>query len=103
MRPGLRLNWDHVNRFERYVGIVRTNLEANTGGKFRRVTGYIVADKLEDDPVLMGKVTTLERDDMFAQDWSMLFANAVSQWSEFLAALADRDPEDERLQILQAQ
>ena len=103
MRPGLRLNWDHVNRFERYVRIVRTNLEANTGGNFRRVTGYIVADKLDDDSVLMGKVETLERDDMFAQDWSALFAKAVSQWSEFLAALAEQDPEDERLQILGTQ
>ncbi len=100
MRPGLGLNWDHVSRFERYVRIVRTKLQVNTGGSFNRVTGYIVADGLNRTPDLSDKIMTLERDDMFAQDWSVLFTNAVSQWREFLVTLSERDPQDERLRIL---
>ena len=100
MRPGLGLDWDHVSRFERYVRIVRTRLQANTGARFNRVTGYIVADSLSKSPDLADKIVTLELNDMFAQDWSMLFSNAVSQWREFLVTLSERDPEDERLRIL---
>ena len=97
MRPGLTLDWDHVNRFERYVRIVRTNQSANTGGKFRRATGYIVADKLQARADLADKILDLEATDMFALDWPTLFANAVAQWQEFLVILAGRDPQDDRL------
>lgn len=100
MRPGLRLNWDHLDRFERYVRIVRTNLEANTASKFNRVTGYIVADSLDSRSEFLGRIRALGREDMYAQDWSTLFSNAVSQWKEFLETLAARDPQDERLKAL---
>ena len=100
MRPGLRLDWDHANRFERYVRIVRTSLRQNTGGKFSRVTGYLVADKLGGRSGLLDKIESLAREDMFAQDWPTLFSNAVSQWREFLETLAARDTQDERLQVL---
>ena len=103
MRPGLTLDWDHINRFERYVLITRTNLIANTGGRFNRVTGYVVADKLQRRSELLNKIKTLEREDMFAQDWPTLFANAISQWQEFLEMLVARDPQDERLQVLIAE
>ncbi len=100
MRPGLRLDWDHVNRFERYVRIVGANVRANTGGRFKRATGYIVADKLHDRVELVDKIIALEDDDMFALDWPTLFTNAIAQWQEFLVILAGRDPHDERLQVL---
>lgn len=100
MRPGLRLDWDHVDRFERYVRIVKTSLKENTAGRFRRAAGYIVADKLHGRAGLSDKIEFLESQEMFAQDWAMLFSNAVSQWQEFLVTLAARDPQDERLQVL---
>ena len=90
MRPGLIVDWDHLNRFEQYVRIVRTNLRENTGGRFNRLTGYIVADKLHRRRGLPDKIETLARDEMFAQDWPTLFSNAVSQWQEFLETLAAR-------------
>ena len=100
MRPGLKLDWDHVNRFERYVRLVRSNLRSNTGSKLRRATGYIVADQLHSRPELADKIQALENDDMYALDWSTLFANAIAQWQDFLGILAGRDPQDERLQVL---
>ena len=103
MRPGLKLDWDHVNRFDRYVRLVRTNLRANTGGKFRRATGYIVADQLQSRADLMDRILAMENEDMFALDWPTLFSNAIAQWQDFLVILAGRDPQDERLQGLIAE
>ena len=100
MRPGLKLDWDHVDRFERYVRLVRSNVRSNTGGRFKRATGYIVADQLQSRAELEDKILALENEDMFALDWPTLFANAIAQWQDFLVILAGRDPHDERLQVL---
>ncbi len=100
MRPGLRLDWDHISRFERYIRSLRTAVRANTGGRFRVVTGYIVADKLGDDPDILGKIEDMAKEGMRALDWDTLLGTAVSAWKEFLGALANRAPRDERLAVL---
>ena len=100
MRPGLKLDWDHVNRFERYVTRLSGNIAANTGGPFNRVTGYIIADEIDEAEDLRRKIISLQREDMFAVDWNTLFSNAVAQWKEFLDILVDRAPDDPRLQAL---
>ena len=100
MRPGLSLDWDHVNRFERYVRTMSASIAANTGGQFNKVTGYIVADKLHISQGLTGRLQALARDDMFALDWPTLLAQAAAQWKDFLDILASRDPQDERLRTL---
>ena len=100
MQPGRTVDWDHINRFEQYVRIVRTRISANTGGPFRQVSGYIVADKLHGRPELADRIESLARDNMWAMDWPTLFANAIAQWQDLLTILAGRDPEDERLQVL---
>ena len=100
MRPGVNLDWEHLDRFERYVTIVRTNVEANTAGPFNLVTGYIVADGLEKNATNLRRIERIKADLMWALDWEMLFSQALSQWQEFLEILAGRSPEDERLQAL---
>lgn len=100
MRPGLSLDWDHINRFEQYVILVRESLQVNTASRFNRATGYIVADRLAGKAGLPNKIRSLARDDMFVQDWPTLFTNALAQWQEFLQTLAARDPQDQRLKVL---
>lgn len=100
MRPGLQVDWDHLNRFERYVRYMRSNVESNTGGRFKEVTGLIVADKLKDNPVIHDKIRSLALDRMVAQDWSSLLSDAEATWSDFLECLASREPKDERLRAL---
>lgn len=100
MRPGLRLDWDHIGRFERYVLILRKGVEANTGGPFQRVTGYIVADKLAQDPALIDKIVALGKGGMLAMDWQTLFDKAIATWREFLDILLSHAPDDERLKSL---
>lgn len=100
MRPGLTLDWDHVNRFRRYIRIVDENLRYNTAGRLNRVTGYIIADAITKGQGMPGEVESMRRDDMFALDWANLLSNAISQWIEFLEILAERNPDDERLKSL---
>jgi hypothetical protein len=100
MRPGLKLDWDHIQRFERYILLVKKALEANTGGRFHSVSGYLVADALESDPANLDKIGSLKSQGMFALDWQTLLSNALAAWQEFLEILATRAPEDERLRIL---
>ena len=102
MRPGLTLDWDHVDRFERYVRTMSESIAANTGGPFNRVTGYVVADKLHTRAGLSSKIIALAREDMFALDWPTLLEQAAAQWRDFLDILAGRDPQDERLRVLLA-
>ena len=100
MRPGLTINLDHINRFDDYVRIMRAGVASNTGGRFNRITGYLVADNLHRRANVLSRLESLSRDDMFALDWSTLFEEAKAQWQEFLDILAGRDPQDERLRVL---
>ena len=100
MRPGEKLNWDHINRFDQYVRIIRTTVEANTAGPFRRVTGYLVADGLIEDAGLQDRIKSMRKDEMFAMDWPTLFGGAVKTWREVLEILVARAPDDPRLKVL---
>jgi len=100
MRPGLKLDWDHLSRFERYVLAIRSRVQASTAGPVSRVTGYIVADDIVRDPTNVEKIRNMRNDDMLAMDWQELLRKALSAWEEFLDALVGRVPDDERLQAL---
>jgi hypothetical protein len=102
MRPDVTANFDHVSRFEAYVNALRVNVETNTGGPFKTVTGYLIADRLEDDAALAKKIVNLATDGMFAMDWVTLLEQASAHWREFFDALVDRAPEDPRIVELQA-
>jgi hypothetical protein len=100
MRPGLTVDYDHIERFEHYVRTIVTRVRAATASPFNRVTGCLVADKLHEDSTILSKLEAMRREEMYAQDWPMLFERAIAQWQDFLEALAARAPADERLQAL---
>jgi hypothetical protein len=102
MRPGLKVDWDHLSRFERYVVNLRTSITANSGGPFKSVIGYIVADDLAKSPDAIEKIQTLRNGGMFAQDWNMLLEGAKAEWRELMDLLVSRAPQDERLKSLTA-
>jgi hypothetical protein len=101
MRPGLSLNYDHLSRYERYINIVRTILESNSGQPLKTVTGYIVADNIEKQAEIVKKIESMRKDSMLALDWDTLLAQAKAQWKEFLNIVISRSPEDSRLQALE--
>ncbi len=100
MRPGIRLNFDHLGRFELYVRTIRVNLKANTGGRFQRATGYLVADGLDKDPVFLSKLESMVADTMYALDWHTLFGRAAASWQELFDIIVARAPDDDRLRSL---
>jgi hypothetical protein len=100
MRPGLKIDWDHLSRFEKYVLTLRTSVEANTAGRFKHVTGYIVADDLAKDPVTLKRIEGLSKDGMFALDWNTLLENSIVEWRELIDLLVSRAPQDDRMKSL---
>ena len=100
MRPGVKVDWDHLNRFEQYVTAMRVQLKANSGNQFQRVTGYLVADKLERSAMVLARIERLRQEEMFALDWETLLRQSAAKWKEFFEVLISRAPEDERLRAL---
>lgn len=100
MRPGNKLDGDHLSRFELYVNTIRANVEANTAGPHDQVTGYIVADKIEADAAVVKKVQDMATHGMFAMDWKTLLDKASHHWAEFFEAVIERSPDDPRVQSL---
>lgn len=100
MRPGLRVDRDHIDRFERYVDNARAKLGANTALPFRRVSGFLVADRLSDVAALQEKLRRLARAGMTAIEWKTLLDDARARWRDFLFVLQDRTGHDPRLEEL---
>lgn len=100
MRPGVTVDWDHVNRFERYVLDLTTRVEATMASKFIRVKGLLVADKVEKKATIQKKLAALREAGMDATDWDSLLAEAESQWRDYMYLVADRAPDDDRVERL---
>ncbi|MCI3342806.1 hypothetical protein MP978_07495 [Escherichia coli] len=101
MRPGLKIDKDHINRFEEYVNTFRVYLDSATGSPFKRVSGYLVADDfLKRNATLNMKLKTLREQEMYTLTWDDLLSDAKRQWREFLEHLSSRAPEDQRMKEL---
>jgi len=100
MRTGLKLDWDHLQRFRKYVRKIRTHVSGQTGGRFHRVTGLIVADEIDNSPDLLTEIQSYAHDEMYAKDWNTLLEDATSSYREYLEILVSRGEGDERLQSL---
>lgn len=104
MKPGVTLDYDHLNRFERYVRKIRTELRAATALGFDpdQVEGLIVADRLSRDADVIDKIQSLKSEGMLANDWSGLLAQAAVSWRDYFEVLIGRGEDDERLRSLAA-
>jgi hypothetical protein len=100
MRPGVTADWDHINRFERYVLTLRDAVSARTELGFRTVTGLLVADRLERASGMLAKLESLTQQNMRAVDWPGLLAGAKKQWQEYFEILYARAPGDDRMHAL---
>jgi len=101
MRPGKRADWDHLSRCRRYVLLIRDMVETETALGIKKVTGLIVADRLDNDPSVRKEVQELEKSDIYAYSWHSLFEQAERTWREFLEIIGSRAPSDHRLRALQ--
>jgi hypothetical protein len=102
MRPGVAIDREHINRFTQYVDELRGRILASTSGQFRRITGTLVADRLEKSPGNSAAINRLAESGMFALEWKMLLANAERAYEEYFQIMKDRVPDDPRLEDLSA-
>jgi hypothetical protein len=100
MRPGVRIDRDHINRFEQYVDELRARILASSGGTFHRITGVIVADKLEKSPGIQKALERLRADGMYATEWQLLLADAEREYQDYFQIMVDRTPDDPRVRNL---
>jgi hypothetical protein len=101
MRPGITIDRDHIDRFTRYVDELRARIEANTGGRFRHVSGTIVADRLEKSkPGNLAALKRLSDGGLYALDWATLLAEAESKYRDYFAVVVERSPDDPRVREL---
>jgi len=100
MRPGLTVDRDHIDRFQRYVDILRARVGPNTDLGFRDITGLLVADKLHRRAEDQKAFERMASDGMYCSEWRVLLDKAEAQWKEFLFALAARAPDDDRVKAL---
>jgi hypothetical protein len=97
MRPGLKVDDDHLSRFQKYVYAIRGRVESNTGGQYTSVRGMLVADRLEENHVVRQTLKSLRKEGMDALDWPTLLTHAKAQWQEFFDVLAERSDNDPRI------
>lgn len=101
MQPGKRIDRDHVSRFEYYVETVREFLRGNTGMQFRNCTGYLIANKINNDGAILRMIDGKKDQGLFYLDWETLLMQAERQYAEFLEILRERAPQDSRLKKFQ--
>jgi hypothetical protein len=100
MRPGLTIDRNHIDRFQRCVDILRARVRPSTELGFRDITGLLVADRLHRRPEDQSAFNRMAADGMHCEEWRVLLNQAEAQWRDFLFALADRAPDDERIKAL---
>ncbi len=100
MRPGLPVDRNHIDRFQRYVDILRSRIRANSSLGLANVTGMLVADRLDRKPEDTDVIERMGKSNMFCLEWHVLLSEAAAQWDEFLGVLAERSPDDERVKAL---
>lgn len=97
MRPSLKIDWDHLDRFNRYLNIIQENIEASTALGFDHITGYLVADELLKPAGMAQAIKSMKDKDRYAMSWNDLIAQAKHQWKEFLEHIKLRAPDDARV------
>lgn len=102
MRPGVKLDWEHLNRYRLYFRALAAYFKANTGAGINTVTGFIVADSLDRSGAFIEEIQSLKREDLLATDWITLFSEALAKWKEFFESLSNRQQQDPRIQSLKA-
>jgi hypothetical protein len=100
MRPALTVDRNHIDRFQRYIDILRARVGANSDLGFRDITGLLVADKLHRNPEDQKAIDRMAADGMHCSEWGVLLNKAEVQWKDFLFALAARAPGDDRVRAL---
>ena len=101
MRPGLKLDRDHIDRLNNYVSDIRVIIEHETGLTLRRLSSaYIVADSHDMDIFIAEKIKNIKEHNIFILTWDTLISQAIKQWQDQLEILKQNNRTDSRIQAL---
>jgi hypothetical protein len=83
-----------------YVSALREAVGAQTSGRFKHVTGYLVADRLSDNSLFLKEIAKYALDGMYAMDWSQLLANSLEQHKTPPGTARESGPDRQRMLTL---
>jgi len=102
VRPGKKIDWDHLSRCRRYVLKIRDIVAGETQLGIDQVTGLVVADQLDSAGDVKQELLELHKSDITAYSWPTLLSEAGKAWNDFLDILVERAPGDARMKALKA-
>jgi len=100
VRPGKKVDWDHLDRCTHYVRYIDTKVRTQTALGIKNIAGLLVADELDKASDVQRQIEELEKTGIRALEWRTLLGRSESNWSEFLDILVNRAPEDDRFKSL---
>lgn len=101
MRPGLKLDRDHLVRCEDYVVEIREALKRETGNQLKKLPhAYVIADDKENSTTITKRIEKLGNDNIHILTWNTLVEEALHQYHEHLDIIKERNPNDQRIQDL---
>jgi hypothetical protein len=100
MRPGKTADRDHLDRCRDYVFNIQDKVEHETQLGVERVTGLIVADKLDRKSTMKKHIESLKKENIYTFSWETLLSQSEARWKEYLEIITERSPQDERIQSL---
>lgn len=101
MRPGLKVDRDHLTRIEDYVVDIREALKRETGNTLRKLpSAYLIADDKENSTTISARIDRLKDQNIFILTWETLIEEALHQWKDHLELIKERNPNDVRIQDL---
>lgn len=103
MRPGLSLDRDHIDRLHYYFHEVKSKIEAHSMFGLKRVSGLIVADKIDQKPAFLSILKAFKAEGIDAATWGDLLALVEADNREYLDTLVARSSGDERVSEVRAE
>jgi hypothetical protein len=101
MRPGLKLDRDHLTRLDYYFTSIETQLQKNSVLPFKRIDGaYVVADNHNTDEIITKIIGRLEERKIKVMSWKVLIGEAIKLWEFYIDIIKERNPNDERIKGL---
>lgn len=100
MRPGKRLDADHIERATRYAFDIRRHIQQETNNPSRRKAldeVWVVAEHATDNWALE-KISDAKEKGIYFYSWDEFLRAACEDCSEVIQAIKDRNPDDARIQ-----
>ncbi len=103
MKPGEKLDLDHISRTELYMSIVEEYCGILNSSDFKRYflkAAYIIADGLASTIAGMAKKKAKSTPPLYILDWATLLTNSLRNFEEYLDLIMDQAPDDFRIRTM---